>query len=98
MLILTRKPDQSVVIRGDEPGSEIVISVCASERNGQVRLGITAPRRYRIYRGELLDEVRHSNRNAMADQAAADLIAGLRIGTRTSATAPGADSGKEKQT
>ncbi len=97
MLILTRKPDQRVVIRGDEPGSEIVITVCASERSGQVRLGITAPRRFRIFRGELLDEVRCSNREAVADPTVADLIAGLRLGPGAPTGAPGADPGKEKQ-
>jgi carbon storage regulator len=59
MLVLTRKEGEKVVIDG-----EIVITVLEAGRGGQVRLGIDAPRRHRVLRGELLDEVSAENRGA----------------------------------
>lgn len=47
MLVLTRKPDQSIVLGGD-----IVVNVLAIE-GGRVRLGISAPADVSIRRGEL---------------------------------------------
>ena len=59
MLVLTRKPDQSIVINDD---IEItVLSVTA----GKVRLGIQAPREIPVFRTEIyrqrLEEQRRSN-------------------------------------
>lgn len=59
MLILARKAGEKLVIDGD-----IVITVLEVGRSGQVRLGIDAPRKHRILRGELLDEVSAENRGA----------------------------------
>jgi carbon storage regulator len=59
VLILTRKAGEKVVIDG-----EIVVTVLEVGRGGQVRLGIDAPRRHRVLRGELLDEVSAENRGA----------------------------------
>lgn len=59
MLILTRRPGEKLVIDGD-----IVITVLEAGRGGQVRIGIDAPRKHRILRGELLDEVSAENRGA----------------------------------
>ncbi|MBN8527011.1 MAG: carbon storage regulator [Planctomycetes bacterium] len=59
MLILARKAGEKLVIDGD-----IVITVLEVARGGQVRLGIDAPRRHRVLRGELLDEVSAENRGA----------------------------------
>lgn len=50
MLVLSRKPMQSLVIDQD-----IKITVIRVEGN-QVRLGIEAPGHVRILRGELMDE------------------------------------------
>ncbi|WP_337173901.1 carbon storage regulator [Paludisphaera sp.] len=50
MLVLSRKPMQSLVI-----DQEIKITVIRVEGN-QVRLGIEAPGHVRILRGELVDE------------------------------------------
>jgi len=65
MLVLSRRVDESIVIDG-----EIVITVVDVDRNGQVRLGIDAPKKYRVLRRELLEEVQEANRAALADAAA----------------------------
>ena len=64
MLVLTRRIDESIVING-----EIVITVLEVGRNGQVRLGIEAPRHYQIYRHELLLEIQRENRDALSSAA-----------------------------
>jgi carbon storage regulator len=61
MLVLTRRLNESIVINGD-----IVVTVLEVGRNGQVRLGIEAPRHYQIYRRELWLEIEQENRNALA--------------------------------
>ncbi len=66
MLVLTRRIDESIVING-----EIVITVLEVGRNGQVRLGIEAPRHYQIYRHELLLEIQRENRDALSSAAPA---------------------------
>lgn len=61
MLVLSRRADEAIVI-----GSDIVVRVLGVEKNGQVRLGIDAPRRLRILRHELLQTVGDVNRGALA--------------------------------
>lgn len=61
MLVLTRRLNESIVINGD-----IIVTVLEVGRNGQVRLGIEAPRNYQIYRRELWQEIEQENRNALA--------------------------------
>jgi carbon storage regulator len=61
MLVLTRRINESIVINGD-----IVVTVLEVGRNGQVRLGIEAPRHYQIYRRELWLEIEQENRIALA--------------------------------
>ncbi len=61
MLVLTRRINESIVINGD-----IVVTVLEVGRNGQVRLGIDAPRHYQIYRRELWLEIEQENRSALA--------------------------------
>jgi carbon storage regulator len=51
MLVLTRKPGQSIMI-GD--GVEVQVLSVAGEK---VRLGITAPRDVSIYRNEVYDRI-----------------------------------------
>lgn len=70
MLVLTRRINESIVINGD-----IVVTVLEVGRNGQVRLGIEAPRHYQIYRRELWLEIEQENRNALAS-ALTDATAG----------------------
>ncbi len=58
MLILTRKPGQSLYI-----GGRIKITVMEI-RGNQIRLGIEAPRDERIYREEIFVQIQDENRNA----------------------------------
>ncbi len=64
MLILARRANQSIVING-----ELTLTVLEVGRNGQVRLGISAPRHYQIYRQELYDEIMRENRTALTSDA-----------------------------
>ena len=60
MLVLTRKPDQSIMI-----GSEIEITVL-EVRGEQVRLGIRAPRTVTVHRKEIFEQIRLENQNAIS--------------------------------
>lgn len=55
MLVLTRKPRESVII-----GDDIEVTV-VEVRGDQVRLGIEAPRRLPVYRKEIYLEIREAN-------------------------------------
>ena len=55
MLVLTRKPDQSIII-----GSDIEITVL-EVRGEQVRLGIRAPRTVTVHRKEVFEQIRQEN-------------------------------------
>lgn len=65
MLVLTRRVNESIVIDGD-----IVITVLEIGRNGQVRIGIEAPRHHEVYRRELWLEIQSEKGNAPASPAA----------------------------
>ena len=69
MLVLTRRINESLVINGD-----IVVTVLEVARNGQVRIGIDAPRHYQVYRRELWLEIQRENRDALASTANAEAI------------------------
>ena len=56
MLVLTRKPGQSIMI-GD--GVEVQVLSVAGEK---VRLGITAPRDVSIFRNEVYERIESENR------------------------------------
>ena len=58
MLVLTRRPGESVTI-----GDEIVVTVVAVSGN-QVRVGITAPRSVQILREEIYKAMQEENRAA----------------------------------
>lgn len=58
MLVLSRKPNQSIII-----SSDIVITVI-EVRGDQVRLGIKAPRSVTVHREEVAAEIRAANREA----------------------------------
>jgi carbon storage regulator len=51
MLVLTRRPNQAIVIGGD-----VTITVL-EVRGDQVRLGITAPREISVHRDEVQAEI-----------------------------------------
>ncbi|MDQ6925751.1 MAG: carbon storage regulator [Candidatus Eremiobacteraeota bacterium] len=72
MLILGRKPGDTVVIDGG-----ITVTVLACEKGG-VRLGFSAPDAITILRGEILRQVAEENRRAAAAPPnAAHVLAGL---------------------
>ncbi len=67
MLVLTRKPGQSIVI-----GEEIIVTVL-EVRGDQVRLGVQAPRELPIHREEVYNLIRTENIEAVqADSRALD--------------------------
>ena len=52
MLILTRRPNESLVI-----GTEITVTVLAVKGN-QVRIGVNAPRNVAVHREEIFEKIR----------------------------------------
>ena len=65
MLVLTRRPNQSIVI-----GGNIVVTVL-EVRGDQVRLGIKAPRDVDVHRDEVWAELQQANRAAALPSRAA---------------------------
>lgn len=61
MLILSRKPGESIVIDG-----RIVIKVIRLDGD-IVKLGIEAPREVPVHRQEVYDEIQQSNQEALTD-------------------------------
>jgi carbon storage regulator len=59
VLVLTRRPNQSIVIGG----GEIVVTVL-EVRGDQIRLGIKAPRHVDVHRDEVWAELQKANRAA----------------------------------
>jgi carbon storage regulator len=55
MLVLTRRPGESITI-----GDDIVVTV-VNAAGGQVRLGITAPQHVRVVREEILKALKEEN-------------------------------------
>ena len=55
MLVLTRKPQQRIVI-GDDPSSQVVVTVL-EVRGDHVRIGVEAPRSIQVHREEVLRDV-----------------------------------------
>ncbi len=60
MLVLSRKPNQSIVISDD-----IIVTVI-EVKGEQVRLGIRAPRDVTIHRDEVAAEIKAANKAASA--------------------------------
>ena len=58
MLVLTRKPDQSIMV-----GNEIEITIL-EVRGEQVRVGIRAPKTVSVHRKEVFDQILQANRDA----------------------------------
>ncbi|NYE56880.1 carbon storage regulator CsrA [Carboxydothermus ferrireducens] len=63
MLVLNRKVNQKIIINGE---IEITVLAVDSER-GQVKLGITAPQHYSIYREEIWREIERENKEAVGE-------------------------------
>ncbi|MCU1380732.1 MAG: Carbon storage regulator [Acidimicrobiales bacterium] len=73
MLVLTRRPNQSIVISGG-----IVVTVL-EVRGDQVRLGIKAPREVDVHRDEVWAELQQANRAAaLPDRSAVEGLERLR--------------------
>jgi len=64
MLVLSRKKNQAILIRGKE--GDIRVVVLDAER-GKLRLGIKAPGGYTIIREELISETRDANRRSVME-------------------------------
>ena len=64
MLVLSRKKDRGILIRGKE--GDIRVVVLDAER-GRLRLGIQAPGGYTIIREELILETREANRRSVME-------------------------------
>ena len=60
MLVLSRKPNEGIYI-----GNDIKVTVVEVKGN-QVKIGITAPRDVRIYREEILENIRRENIESLA--------------------------------
>jgi carbon storage regulator len=58
MLVLSRKVEEEIRI-----GDQITLRVLAI-KDGQVKLGITAPREMRVYRSEIYEQVQRQNEAA----------------------------------
>ena len=59
MLVLTRKQDEKITIKGPDD-SFIEITICSIDDNYKVRLGIEADKRYKITRTELIQRSNQS--------------------------------------
>jgi carbon storage regulator len=68
MLILTRKPDEKIII-----GDNVTISVI-EVRGDQVRLGVDAPKTVKVYREEVFEAIRNENQAAAASKTALPLL------------------------
>jgi carbon storage regulator len=60
MLVITRKPEQSLII-----GGEVEVIVLGITKDG-VRLGIKAPREVQVHRREVFEAIAAENRAAAA--------------------------------
>ena len=61
MLILSRKPGESIVIDG-----RIIVKIIRLEGD-IVKLGIEAPKEVPVHRQEVYDEIQRNNREALTD-------------------------------
>lgn len=59
MLVITRKPEQSIII-----GGEVEVLVLGVTKDG-VRLGIKAPRSVQVHRREVFEAIAAENRAAL---------------------------------
>ncbi|MEN1760804.1 carbon storage regulator CsrA [Anoxynatronum sibiricum] len=68
MLVLTRKPEESIIL-----GGNIEIKVLGIE-DGKVKIGIKAPRDVDIYRKEVYLEIQEENQKAAGYSADTDAL------------------------
>lgn len=72
MLVLTRKPNESLII-----GDTIAVTVLAIEGD-QVRIGITAPKHVPVHRREVYEQIKKANVEA-AESSSTDLSSVLNL-------------------
>jgi len=63
MLILSRKIDEKIVI-----GDDVIISI-VEIRGDQVRIGIDAPKKVKVFRQEVYDAIKAENKAALKSNA-----------------------------
>lgn len=68
MLVLTRRPNQSIMI-----GDDIVVTVL-EVKGDQIRVGISAPRSVQVFREEVLVALQEANRSAVLEPGAAPAV------------------------
>jgi carbon storage regulator len=68
VLVLTRRPNQSIMI-----GDDIVVTVL-EVKGDQIRLGIDAPRHVQVFREEVLVALQEANRSAVLEPGAAPAV------------------------
>jgi carbon storage regulator len=73
MLILSRKTNEKIMI-----GDDISISIIEI-RGDQVRIGVDAPKKVKVFRQEVFDAIRAENKAAVQSDAVLPLI---ELGTR----------------
>lgn len=62
MLILTRKPNESIIIN-----DHIKITVLGMHASSQIRIGINAPEEIKIYREEIYKKIQQEKQNALIE-------------------------------
>ncbi|HOV89822.1 MAG TPA: carbon storage regulator [Syntrophorhabdaceae bacterium] len=64
MLVLTRKKNEGIIIKGRDGNIRLFL---IDTEKGKVRIGIEAPKGYTILREELLSEIEDANRLSAID-------------------------------
>jgi carbon storage regulator len=82
MLVITRKPEQSIII-----GGEVEVIVLGITKDG-VRLGIKAPREVQVHRREVFEAIAAENRAAAAAKAPVTDAAALLRASQAPGTNP----------
>ncbi|WP_010631880.1 carbon storage regulator CsrA [Sporolactobacillus vineae] len=72
MLVLTRKPGESIRI-----GNDIELKVVSVEGD-QVKLGINAPKSVDIHRSEIYEAIRKQNSQAAREKLSEDLLQAMK--------------------
>jgi carbon storage regulator len=83
MLVLSRKFDESIMI-----GDSVVIKIL-SIQDGQVKIGIEAPKEVRILRSEIYEEIHQSNIKAAKASKGAAVKAAKMLQKKVSPDDPG---------
>jgi len=85
MLVLTRKPGQSLYI-----GDNVKITMMEI-RGNQIRIGVDAPASVRVYREEIYLQIMEENRSAAASGGDASVLAGVAKQWKSNKTGRGLD-------